>query len=475
MSGGEESQCARLPCDGQQAAAMGVVGTLEPLTRLDRLALAALAIAFLIFGGLVQIRSSLLPRHCGDLKVFSRAAWAVRTGHDLYDISDDNGFHYLYPPTFAVLLAPLADAPAGESREGLLPYPSTVLYWYFFNVVCLLLSAHWLASALEESSPATQTCQSSPADRRWWGLRLWPVLACLPPIGHTLSRGQVGVFLLLLLSGMIVSVVRGKSGRAGLWLAAAISIKVIPALLLVYPLFRRDYRFLGACLAGLLVGLVGIPVAARGARQTLEDYRRWNEVMLAPSLARGTDTSRADEVLNVTATDSQSFLAMIHNTWYLNRETRPKQASAITRWSSRAAAGALLAAWLLLLRRQKRRDAAATVLLLGALIEVMLLASPVCHLHYFCLSVPLIAGLFAIAWEHSAAPRLGMRLGALVFLNIFANVVPEVPGMEVWRDIGLAGYAAIFLFVAAAVVLWRRTGSPRVLQATAQIPFRVAA
>lgn len=474
MSGSELSQRAGLPCDGQRAAAK-VVGALEPLTHLDRICLAALAIAFLIFGGLVQIRSSLLARHCGDLKVFSRAAWAARTGHDLYEITDDNGFHYLYPPTFAVLLAPLADAPAGESRDGLLPYPSTVLYWYFFNVVCLLLSAHWLASALEEGSPATQMLKSSPADRRWWGLRLWPVLACLPPIGHTLSRGQVGILLLLLLSGMIVSVVRGKSGRAGLCLAAAICLKVIPALLLVYPLLRKDYRFLGACLVGLLVGLVGIPVAARGARQTIEDYRRWDEVMLAPSLARGSDTSRADEVLNVTATDSQSFLAMIHNTWHLNRETRPKQASAITRWSSRAAAGALLAAWLLLLRRHKRPDTAATVLLLGALIEVMLLASPVCHLHYFCLSVPLIAGLFAVGWEQSAAPRLGLRLGTLVFLNIFANVVPEVPGLEVWRDIGLAGYSAILLFIISAVVLWWRAAPAGPQQNARPLSLRAAA
>lgn len=467
MSDSDVFESARHACDRRESAA--VAGMPEPLKRLDRLCLAALAIGFVIFGGLVQIRSSLLERHCGDLKVFARAAWAVRTGHDLYDIADDNGFHYLYPPTFAVLLAPLADAPPGEPRHGLLLYPSTVLYWYSFNVACLFLSAHWLASALEDATSVRRKFRPSPLDRRWWGLRLWPVLACLPPIGHTLSRGQVGLLLLMLLSGMIVSAVRRKSVAAGLWLAAAICIKVIPVVMLAYPLFRRDFRFLAACAAGLIVGLVGIPVAARGMQQTVEDYRRWNEVMLSPAVANGTDSSRADEVLNVTATDSQSFLAMIHNTWHLDRETRPKQASVVTRWASRAASGALLVVWLMLLRREKRGDGAATVLLLGALIEVMLLASPVCHLHYFCLSVPLFAGLFAVAWQDSAAPRLGLRLGALVLLNILAIVVPQVPGMEVWRDIGVAGHGAILLFVVAAVVVWRSTAPDR-SQQIAQAP-----
>jgi len=453
---------------------LGLADVPERLGRLDRISLASLAIAFLVFGGLVQIRSALLPRRLGDWNVFARAAWAARTGHDLYDVSDDNGFHYLYPPTFAILLGPLADSPPNESHDGLLPYPVTVLYWYFLNVGCLALAAHWLASALEESSPSFRRYQPSPADRRWWGLRLWPALACLPPIGHTLMRGQVGVLLLLLLSGMIVSAVRGRSVRAGGWLACAICLKVIPALLLVYPIFRRDFKFLGGCLAGLLVGLVAVPVAARGVRQTCDDYRRWNQVMLAPAIANGSDTSRAQEVLNVTATDSQSLLAMFHNTWFLDRDTRPKQAAPLTRMLSLASSALLLLVWLAMMRRS-RQDAASTVLLLGTLIEVMLLASPVCHLHYFCLSVPLVAGLFAIGWEHSTAPRLGKWLGALVVVNLGANVVPHFPGMEVWRDVGLAGYAALVLVAAAAVVLWRRKVPSDLHRADATIGVRAAA
>lgn len=435
----------------------------EPLTRLDRVCLAALAVGFVLLSGLVLSRSALLPRRYGDWNVFTRAAWAARTGGDLYDITDDNGFHYLYPPTFAILLAPLADAPAGASRVGLMPYALTVHYWFFLNLACLGVAAHWLASALESASPIWST-PAWRGSRGWWGLRLWPVLACLPPIGHTLIRGQVGVILLLFLSGMISAAVRRKSWQAGGWLACAICLKVIPALLLIYPLFKRDAKFIGGCAIGLLVGLLAIPVAVRGPAQTWRDYQKWNQVMLAPALSRGSDTSRANEVLNVTATDSQSFLAMIHNTAYLDRDTRPRQAAPITRWAARLASGSLIIAVLVAARRDAKPDATATVITWGALIVVTLLASPVCHLHYFCLSAPLVAGLIAAAWKDQSRPPLGVPLSALVAVNIACNTVPHFVGMEVWRDVGLAGYAAIGLALIAIVVLWRRplaTGSAR--------------
>lgn len=450
----------------------------EPLNRLDRLCLFAFVAALLILAGLVVSRSSLLERRCGDWNVFARAAWAARSGTDLYDITDDNGFHYLYPPTFAILLAPLADAPAGAPRSGLMPYPLTVLYWYYFNVFCLAVSAHWLACAVERSSPVW----SRPDwrfSRGWWGLRLWPMLACLPPIGHTLIRGQVGTLLLLLLSGMILASVRRKSWQAGVWLACAICLKLIPALLLIYPLVRRDVKFLAACTAALLVLAVAIPLAVRGSEQTWRDYQKWNQVMIAPAIAGGTDTSRAEEVLNVTATDSQSFLAMIHNTTYLERETRPRQASSLTRWLARLASGTLLlavlaASWRFIGPRgaNPSADAPATVVAWGALVEVMLLASPVCHLHYFSLSMPLVAGLIAVAWKNQRRPALGVPLSMLIALNIAANTVPHFPGLEVWRDVGLAGYAAIGLTLTAIVILLRR---PTLDEANAPAFFAEAA
>src|SRR5262249_128572 len=153
------------------------------------------------------------------------------------------------------------DPPAGADRTGMLPYAVSVAIWYLINVACLALGVHWLASALEERAASPRLPAGS---RGWWALRMLPVLGCLVPIPHTLMGGQTNLVVLLCLCAMMAALLRGRSGWAGWWLAWPICIKVYPAFLLLYPAVRRDWRFLGGTAAGLLVGLVLIPVAALG-------------------------------------------------------------------------------------------------------------------------------------------------------------------------------------------------------------------
>jgi len=426
------------------------------LSRWDRAGLGLFLAALVVLCGITVARSAFLPTRLGDWNVFTRAAWTVRTGGDLYDVTDDKGFHYLYPPLFAILLTPLADARAGFPRTWMLPYPATVAIWYVMNVAFAALAMHLLASVLERTTPLAGAEGCSPHSRRWWRLRVWPVLACLPAFGHTLVRGQVGLLLLLLLCGMLAAIVRKQSFQAGCWLAAAICLKVIPAFLLVYPLWRRDWRCLVGCVAGLALGLVAIPAAVRGPRQTWEDYRRWNEVMLLPAAGAGQDQSRARELMDVTATDSQSISAAIHNTVFLNRYTRPRQSSPWIRLTALCLVGLMTLVTFRVSRGTAPDDGTAITLTLGSLIVIMLAASPVCHLHYFCLSAPLVMGLLASSWERTAIDGLSKTLAALLAFNVFSLAIPHFPGMEVPRDIGLAMYASLALWLAAQIALARR-------------------
>ena len=52
--------------------------------------------------------------------------------------------------------------------------------------------------------------------------------------------------------------------------------------LFAYPAWRRDRRVLAGCLLGLLAGLVVVPVAALGPKQTAEQYHRYSAVLFAP-------------------------------------------------------------------------------------------------------------------------------------------------------------------------------------------------
>src|SRR6185369_3380366 len=124
------------------------------LSRWERLGLWLLLLVAVGFGVFVDIRSALLKRRMGDLGIFLRAAWAARRGgEELYTVTCNSGFHYCYPPTLAILLAPLADPPPGTDANGYLPYPVSVAIWYTFSLLCLAAGLHVLAGALEETSP----------------------------------------------------------------------------------------------------------------------------------------------------------------------------------------------------------------------------------------------------------------------------------------------------------------------------------
>lgn len=434
-------------------------------SKAERAGIAAFFALVIVFGAVVEMRSAFLTHRRTDLDVYLRAAWAVRAGADIYTITDENQWHYHYPPLFAIAMVPLADPPPGADRTGTLPFAVSVAVWYALNVVFLALAAHLLAGALEKAS-ADPAVRSQPRGRhRWWALRMIPIAACSTAIGATLARGEVNLLLLLMLCATAAAVIRGRSWQAGLWLAGAICLKLIPALLLLYPLWRRNVRMLGGCAMGLAVGFVLVPVAVFGPLRALEYYREWNRVLIEPALVGGRDQSRTRELVGITSTDSQSFQTIIYNTWhlpetlFLDRGDRPAHLttpiraahwllgglmSAATLWAAGAAAGGALA----------------ELLLLGALMIVMILLSPVCHLHYFALALPLVMGLVAAAWEESGTEPLSAGWRALLAWNVAGNGLPHLPGLQLLKDLGLAMYTALLLWVAGLAVLWKRRQVP---------------
>ncbi|HZT81209.1 MAG TPA: glycosyltransferase family 87 protein, partial [Gemmataceae bacterium] len=288
-----------------------------------------------------------------------------------------------------------------------------------------------------------------------------PLVACLSPVLATLMRGQVNLMLLAVLCFAAAAELRGRPWRSGLWLAVAVCLKVIPAVLLIYPLWRRDYRCLGGCAAGLVVGLVLIPAAWFGPARTAGYFAEWYNVLARPGLGTGDDHARDKELIGATSTDSQSLGPIIHNTLHLNPYTRPQQHSAAVRLAHWLGGGLLTLVTLLAAGRGSAGHRLRGPLLLGALTLVMLMLSPICHLHYFCLALPLIMGLMALQWEVNGAARLNWGLTILLVVNFAANGVTHLPDSELVRDLGVAAYATLLLWLFAVVTLWRTRSDPQ--------------
>jgi hypothetical protein len=466
------------------------VPTFEPLRRWEKLCAVVFFAAVIAFGGFVEYRSAFLSRRMGDLGCYLRAAWAVRAGVDMYGLTEDNGWHYNYPPLYAILLTPLADPPNRDASEvtatsaciatspigGPLPavavlpagqvfvipdvgyktpYAVSVGVIYVVNVLCLLLAVHLLARGLEQTATDPVVRTAPKACRRWWLLRLLPVLACLPPIGHTLMRGQANFILLLCICGLIAGLLQQRRLTAGAYLAGAICLKIFPAYLLLVPLWRRDLRCVAGCAGGLFVGLILIPVLVLGPQRTVSEYCQLAVVLVEPALGVGEDKTRAEELINVTATDSQSFRSIIHNTIYLDRTTRPPQASPLVQKTHWVLGAAFTLATLAVAGFRRALTGPALVLFVGSLTLVMILMSPVCHTHYFALSLPLVMGLIAWDWQRTGEAGLSYRIVGLIAMQIVGNTLPLLPPTEVLKDVGLATYTALALWLLACVVVRR--------------------
>ncbi len=420
------------------------------LYRWERAGLALAALAVVAFGVMVEVRSAFQRTSKTDFGVYARAAWAVRSGQELYAVIDNNGWHYCYPPALAVALAPLADPYPWEPRDGYLPFWASVAIWFVFGVLCVLWAAdRFAAGVLPDAARGT---------RRWWYARTMPLMVCAGPIGHTLGRGQVNTLVVALIAGAFVSTVRGRRMLSGGWLAAAAVVKVIPAYLALLPLVRRDARGLAGMAAGGAVLLAGVPAAVWGPAAVVDVNRKVVELVLAPGLTGHGNQDRAKELTNTSATDSQSFQSAVHFWQHPDPKTAPAAAdkpTRLTHWglSVTLTVLAVAVAW-----RRKPAAPADVLVLLGALTLLMALISPVSHMHYYAFGMPLVAGL----WLKGLAARPGAAIAdgrTLVVLWTWglATGLPLFPGaaMELLRSGGCGTLASVGLVAFGLATLGR--------------------
>jgi hypothetical protein len=472
--------------------------------RFPLLVFRTLVVVGIVWGVVTVYRTACLSRKMGDLDVYLRAGWAVRVGVNPYDIVCDNAWHYSYPPPYAILMAPLADPPVKdtaftatqilaatpsgplavatalatapnplpEDTGWYLPFVVSTTICYLLNVLALVAGVHLLASALERARPGA----SGPPDaERWWWLRLTPIAISVVPIAQTLMRGQVNTLVLFLICGMLAGLIAKQSFRAGLYLGGAIALKIIPGFLLLLPFWLRDRRCLAGTAAGLLLWLGVFPLVTIGPARTLACYDRLFQAAVGPALRLGGDNTRSAELINTTATDNQSFGAVLHAYLYPDRFTRPGEAAPWTRKVHWGIAGLLTLATLLASGRGNP-TAARLTLLGGALTTLMILSSPVCHLHYLMLLIPAWMGLMVVHWDRQGWQGPATSTGRLVIpiVVMVGLLLPTLPSLALTRDFGLDTFLALAVWGWAVLALARSTPRPEVTPLAETPPAQAA-
>ncbi len=443
------------------------IGPFDPLTKIERLGLIALLIGVLAFGCVTEVRSAFLSRRMTDVDTYFRAAWAVRVHKDPYNVTDTNGWHYNYPPLLATLLYPLADAPAKFGRAGLLPYPVSVAVWFLISIACIWWGSHALAQALEKTCTDPAVRNMPRFCRRWWALRIIPILICLPAIGRAVVRGQVNSVLLMLFCFAGAALATRKRFWAGCATGLAAALKVFPGFLILYGISRLRGTYLLGMAAALVAGLLVVPGIIMGPHHMVAGYRRFAQVVLEPAFGLNHNASRDKELLDINKTDSTSFEAMIDHTLYIGRH-----APAPAKWMKLAHWGisAVLVAITLLVEFMRRKDDPIfRNLFLGVLITIMMPIIPICHPHYFCMVLPLITALLAARWEQDRMLPLGGALGWVLIFFAASHIMTVLPPpFYILRGLGLVTYSALALWAVGLFTMWHWE-TPREWQAAAPV------
>jgi hypothetical protein len=257
--------------------------------------LIVLLVATLIWGW-VDVRQRGYPypeepeQHKSDLTVYTEAGAAFFDGRPPYSVCNVRGCTYVYPPLFALLLAPL----------HVLPMQDQVTVW-FFLCLCMCWGCYYESRRIVQA-----ICGPRVTLLRWfpWLGAATAAAATIPTL-NCLQRGQVTVVVLygMLLGLRLVLCSRTPWGwiAGGIALALPISIKVIPALpvglLLVMQLVAtwHNYRqrqpnvqvggrFAGSAVGlgfGMLLFLFLIPAALIGWNANLRHLSTWSHDVLS--------------------------------------------------------------------------------------------------------------------------------------------------------------------------------------------------
>ncbi len=229
-------------------------------TRL-RAVIGVLALAMLLSGLYFAGKSGTNPAvYSNDFNVYYYAALELREGHDPYQQSLGDWTPYLYPPLLAELIVPLA----------LFPLPVAAYLWFLISAVSIVAAARMSAGlASRNSEPPLAAAAQNEGEPISWQVTLCccTLVLVLRFVLDTFNLGQANAVVAALSVAHVYLYARDRKALSAAALVVAVSIKLTPALLLLYHVAKLRLGFVVAC-AVLLVALTGLSFLPFGSRGT---------------------------------------------------------------------------------------------------------------------------------------------------------------------------------------------------------------
>jgi len=375
------------------------------------------------------------PPRRTDLTVFLRGAEAILSGEDIYAVTNARGWHYVYMPLLAILLAPFAR----------LPLLANTSLWYLLSVAAICWTVI-LSVRLAE-------------DRRT-GMRaaMLALIFCIPSLVETLTRGQVGALNVFLAIAILYLYARGWAVWAGVLFAFAVVLKPSPtAFIFLFFLVKREWKACAAAVLGVIFFVLAFPSLVIGADRNWLFLTEWNKILsYAVSSGAGEESRLWNQLATPIAWDNQSLYAVF------TRWACPTESALIAcgdfwqRWGVRVFGVAALSILAFVCGRKKPRTSGKRLILEYSLFLIlMLLVSPVSEIHHFTVFFLLFFAVFLYLDELPRNSAAYQWLGWGVFIAALTQIFGYIEPLNLW---GLPALGALLIWCASFVFLSRQPG-----------------
>jgi len=406
-------------------------------TMVARSCFAVLVVCILVGGAYFARQSGTnAEAYSNDFNVYYHAAREVIAGHDPYQSSLAAWTPYLYPPLLAELLIPLA----------MLWLPIAAYLWFLISAASMFGAARMSASlSASLSVPLTgERDAENAAESERTGRRLSlqaavaaaAILVVFRFVLDTFNLGQVNTVVAGLAVAHIYFYARDKKALSAIALVLAASIKLTPAVFLVYHVAKMRLKFAAACIA-ILAGVTALsflPFEGRGvdafrvfANRTVRNEQGYNladpgNQSLRGAIARLATRANADD----SGTDSRN----------------PAEVLTLV-------IAALLLTFAVLAARRARSELAGA----APFFCCVVLLSPLSWKAHFVILVFPVAYLLSLLFQpRTPAGARRLALGTLATSFVLFNLTsPHVIGLAAaeWADAhSLVALGALLIFVA---------------------------
>jgi hypothetical protein len=207
---------------------------------------------------------------------------------------------------------------------------------------------------------------------------------------------------------------------------------------------------LGHFILAMTVGMVLIPVAVLGPERAVATTETFVNQTILPGLTNKPG-ALSQELTDITSTDNQSVLSIIHTAVHWSEFPRPRTADRGTKLAHMAVA-LLMVVWTFRATRRIADERYRTLFLLSGLTIVAVAVTPVNHTHYMALAIPAVLGL--VYWDLETRGKFawGPGLVLVVAVHVASGIwprIPNLPGYQAARDLGVTMMGTLLVWYAS--------------------------